>query len=98
MRARRAMPNRDDEILPDKNCGFTIGDAVVLEMGCARHHKQLVAINVDLRQLVRFQRIFNRKRMKSVVLLELFKLQLWGLEQSDPDKFGFSLAIDRLVQ
>jgi 4-hydroxythreonine-4-phosphate dehydrogenase len=49
MRPRRAMPNRNDKILPDKNCGFAIGDVIVLKMGGARHHKQLVAINVDLR-------------------------------------------------
>ena len=98
MRPRRAMPNRDDKILPDKNCGFAISDVIVLEMSSARHHKQLVAVNVDLRQLVSLERILNRKRMKPVVFLELLELSLRGLEQSDPDKLGFALAIDRLVQ
>jgi hypothetical protein len=35
--------------------------------------------------------------MKPIVLLELFKLSFRRLEQSDPDKLGFALAIDRLV-
>ena len=52
----------------------------MLEMSGARHHKQLVAINVDLRQLVRFERVLNRKRMKPVVFLELLELSFRRLE------------------
>ena len=92
------MPNRDDEISPDKNCGFAIGYVIVLKMSGACHYKQLVAININLRHLVRFECVLNRKRMKPIVLLKLLKLSFRRLEQSDPDKLGFAVAIDRLVQ
>jgi len=92
------MPNRNNEILPDKNCGFAVCYVIVLKMSGARHYKQLVAINVNLRHLVRFECVLNRKRMKPIVLLKLLKLSFRRLEQSDPDKLGFALAIDRLVQ
>ncbi len=80
VRPSRAMPNRNDKILTDKNGCFTIGDAILLKMSGARHDKQLVAINVNLRQLVCFERIFNRKRMEPVVFLKLLELSLRRLE------------------
>ena len=80
MRPCRAMPDRNDEILPDKDCGFAVGDVIVLKMSGARHYKQLVAININLRDLIRFECILDRERMKSIVLLELFKLSFRRLE------------------
>jgi hypothetical protein len=92
------MSDRNDEILPDKNCGFAVGYTIVIEMSGACHDKQLVAIDINLRYLVRFECVLNRKRMKPVILLKLLKLSFRRFEQSDPDKLGFAPAIDGLIQ
>ena len=74
MRPCRAMPDRNDEILPDENGGFAIGNVIVLKMSGACHDEQLVAINIDLRYLVRLERVFDCQRMKPIILLELLEL------------------------
>jgi len=74
------VPYRNDEILPDKNCGFAVGYMIVLKMSGACHYEQLVAIDIDLRHLVRLECVLNRKRMKSIVLLKLLKLSFRRLE------------------
>src|ERR1700749_4965111 len=53
MRPLRSMANADDESIADKDRGLAIADFAVGEMGRARRHEQLVAINVQLWQLVR---------------------------------------------
>jgi hypothetical protein len=34
------------------NCGFAVGYVIALKMSGARHYKQLIAININLRHLV----------------------------------------------
>jgi hypothetical protein len=80
MRPSRAMPNRNDKILPDKDGCFAIGDVILLKMSRARHDKQLIAVDVNFRQLVCLERILDRERMKPVVLLELLELSFGRLE------------------
>jgi hypothetical protein len=72
------------------NCDFAVGYVIVLKMSGARHYKPLVAININLRHLVRSECVLNRKRMKPIVLLKLRKLSFRRLEQSDPDKSSIS--------
>src|ERR1700722_14458681 len=88
MRALRSVANADDEGIANEDRGLAIADLAVSEMGWARHHEQLVAIDVQLWQLVCEERVLDRQRVQVVILLELTQLRLARLEQSDPDKFG----------
>src|ERR1700733_15238257 len=68
-------------------------------MGWARHYEHLVAIDVELWQLVCEERVLDRQRVQVVILLELAQLRLARLEQSDPDEFGpIGCTADRLIQ
>ena len=99
MRALRSVANADDEGFANEDRGLAIGDLAVREMGWARHHEQLVAIDVELRQLVCEERVLDRQRVQVVILLELAQLRLARLEQSDPDEFGaIGRTADRLIQ
>jgi hypothetical protein len=80
MRSRRAMTNRNNKILPDKDGGFTVGYVIVFKMGSACHYKKLLTINIDLRHLVRFEGILNRKRVKPIVLLKLLEFLFRNFE------------------
>jgi hypothetical protein len=42
------------------NCGFAVGYVIVLKMSGARHYKRLIAININLRHLVRLECVLNR--------------------------------------
>jgi hypothetical protein len=53
MRALRSVANADDEGIANEDRGPAVADLAVHEMGWARHHEQLVAIDVELWQLVR---------------------------------------------
>ena len=48
--------------------------------------EQLVAIDVDLRQLAVLQRILDRKRVKIVEVLQRFDLFRTRIGQPDPDE------------
>ena len=99
MRALRSVANADDEGFANEDRGLTIADLAVREMGWARHHEQLVAIDVELWQLVCEERILDRQRVQVVILLELAQLRLARLEQSDPDEFGaIGCTADRLIE
>lgn len=99
MRALRSVANADDEGFANEDRGLAIGDLAVREMGWARHHEQLVAIDVELRQLVCEERVLDRQRVQVVILLELAQLRLARLEQSDPDEFGaIGRTTDGLIQ
>ena len=99
MRALRSMANADDEGIANEDRGLTIADLAVREMGWARHHEQLVAIDVELWQLVCEERVLDRQRVQVVILLELAQLRLARLEQSDPDEFrAIGCTADRLIE
>src|SRR3984957_16842447 len=99
MRALRSMANADDEGIANEDGGLAIADLAVSEMGWARHHEQLVAIDVQLWQLVCEERVLDRQRVQVVILLELTQLRLARLEQSDPDEFGaIGCTADRLIE
>src|ERR1700722_778453 len=99
MRALRSVANADDEGIANEDGGLTIADLSVSEMGWARHHEQLVAIDVELWQLVSEECVLDRQRVQVVILLELAQLRLARLEQSDPDKFGaIGCTADRLIE
>src|SRR5689334_21660730 len=88
MRALRSVTNADDEGIANEDRGLAIADSTVRVMGWARHHEQLVAIDVELWQLMCEERVLDRQRVQVVILLELAQLRLARLEQSDPDEFG----------
>ena len=88
MRALRSVANADDEGIANEDRSLTVADLAVREMSRACYHEQLVAIDVELWQLVCEERVLNRKRVQVVILLELAQLRLARLEQSDPDEFG----------
>src|SRR3984957_11006923 len=93
------MANADDEGLANEDGGLAIADLAVSEMGWACHHEQLVAIDVELWQLVCEERALDRQRVQVVILLELAQLRLARLEQSDPDEFGaIGCTADRLIE
>ena len=99
MRALRSVANADDEGIANEDRGLTIADLPVSEMGWARDDEQLVAIDVELWQLVCEERVLDRQRVQLVVLLELAQLRLARLEQSDPDEFGaIGCTADRLIE
>jgi hypothetical protein len=70
--------------IANEDRGLAIADLAVHEMGWARNHEQLVAIDVELWQLVCEERVLDRQRVQVVVLLELAQLRFARLEQSDP--------------
>ena len=74
------MPHGDDMTGTHEYRGFTVGDNLILKPGSQRDHEQLIAVDIDLRMLVGFQSILNRKRVKALVLLELPKLLLGRLQ------------------
>src|SRR4029077_15220976 len=99
MRALRSVANADDEGIANEDGGFAIADLAVSEMGWARHHEQLVAIYVQLWQLVCEERVLDRQRVQVVILLKLAQFRLGRLEQSDPDEFGaIGCTADRLIE
>src|ERR1700722_1046020 len=99
MRALRSVANADDEGIANEDGGLAIADLAIREMGWARHHEQLVAIDVQLWQLVCEERVLDRQRVQVVILLELTQLRLARLEQSDPDEFGaIGCTTDRLIK
>ena len=57
---------RDDVAVADEDRGLAISDLAALEMGGAGDDEQLVAINVDLGQLVGLERVLDRQRMEVV--------------------------------
>ena len=89
MRPLRAMAHRDDVGATDKDRGLAVLDTVALEMRRARDHEQLIAENVDLRQLMRLQCIFDGQRMQAVLLGKCPQLSLGRLEKPHPDKLRF---------
>ena len=99
MRALRSVANADDEGIANEDRGLAIADLAVREMGWARDHEQLVAIDVELWQLVCEERVLDRQRVQVVILLELAQLRFARLEQSYPDKFGaIGCTADRLIE
>ena len=99
MRALRSVANADDEGFANEDRGLAIADLAAHEMGWARHHEQLVAIDVELWQLMCEERILDRQWVQVVIILELTQLRLARLEQSDPDEFGaIGCAADRLIE
>ena len=63
------MSDADDMVRTDEDGRFAIGDAVCFQMGGARDHEELVAIHIDLRQLVRLERILDGQGMQSEIVL-----------------------------
>ena len=99
MRALRSVANADDEGIANEDRGLAIADLAVREMGWACYHEQLVAIDVELWQLMCEERVLDRQRVQVVILLELAQLRLARLEQSDPHEFGaIGRTADGLIQ
>ena len=78
MRALRSVADADDEGIANEDRGLAIADLAVHEMGWARDHEQLVAIDVELWQLVSEERVLDRQRVQVVILLELAQLRSAG--------------------
>jgi hypothetical protein len=66
MRAHRSMPHTDDVAVADKHRGFAITNLIMVQMRGTRDNKQLIAIDIDLGQLVGLDRVFDRQRMEVV--------------------------------
>ncbi len=54
----------------DEQRCLAIGDFIAFEVCGLGDHEQLLAVNVDLRNLLRMDRVLDRKLMKRVSLLE----------------------------
>jgi len=67
----RAMTDGNDMVVRHEKGGFAKDDPSVTHHRRQRDDEQLVAINFQLGQLVRFQRIFHRERMQ----IEPFRAQ-----------------------
>ena len=78
MRALRSVANADDEGIANEDRGLTIAGLAVREMGWACYHEQLVAIDVELWQLVCEERVLDRQRVQVVILLEFAQLASLG--------------------
>ncbi|MCY1327643.1 hypothetical protein D9M69_131820 [compost metagenome] len=67
---RRALPDLDDVMPPDKQRRLAIDDPVAFEMCRLGAHEQLLAVDIHLRQLLRTERVFRGKLMKPKGFLE----------------------------
>jgi hypothetical protein len=88
MGARRAVADGDDVVAADEDVGLAIGDAVALEMRGSRDDEELVAKDVDLRHLMRLERILDGEGMQAELLLQDAQLMLVGLDQADPGELA----------
>ena len=99
MCAGRTVAHGNDVVLADEDRGLAVGDLVVLQMRGACHNEQLISKDVNLGQLMRFQRILDRQRMESIIFLKLPQLRFGRLEQPNPDELGsVRSALIRLVE
>ena len=69
MRPGRAVADADDVAVADEDRGLAIIDMVLHHLRGAGDDEQLVAIDVDLGQLVGLERILDRQRMEIVAFL-----------------------------
>ena len=74
--------------MADEHRGLAISDLAALEMGGAGDDEQLVAIDVDLGQLVGLERVLDRQRMEVVLLLQDAHLLDGRVGDADPDELG----------
>ena len=92
------MPHTDDMIMPHEQRRFAIADRLILQMRRARDHEQLVAIQIDLGQLVRLDGVLHRQRMKIICARQGLHFFDRGVGYANPDKFGLvGGAIDPFV-
>ena len=85
---RRAVPHRDDMAATGEDMGLAIGDAGAFEMGGSSYDEELLAIDVDLRQLMRPERVLHRERVEVEPGLERAEFFLRGVGQADPHELG----------
>ena len=59
------MPNRNDMSLTNKDAYLSVGNPVSLEMRRLYNDEKLVAVDVDLGNLLPTQGVLHRERMKT---------------------------------
>ena len=62
----RPMPDRNDMTMADEDFGFTIFDDFAVQARRPRDDEELVAIDLDLGQLVRLDRVLDGERVQVV--------------------------------
>ena len=82
------MPHGDEVVGADEHVGLAVTDLFALQMGGAGDHEELVAIDVDLGELARRERVLDRQGMKIEAVLQDAKLFRVRLVQADPGKLA----------
>ena len=80
------MSHRDDELPAHENGRVAINNSIPLQLGRADHQKQMVAVNVNLGQMLGIKRVFHGKRMKAKMVLNALKCTIVGFMQPNPDE------------
>ena len=85
MRAGRADPHRHQEIAAEENRGLPVADVLPLfDRRGARDDKQVLAVDLDLGDLVGIERILDRQRVEAELGADQLHLRVAGIAQSDP--------------
>ena len=84
IRQRRAVSDRHQVALAEEDVGLAELHASFHRLRGVEHHEQRVAVDLDLRSLVRVVCVLHRKIVESELLLQFFQQRLVGLVQTDP--------------
>src|SRR3546814_3161599 len=97
VRARRSVADADEEMGPEEKGRFAWMDRVGVEVRGARDREQLVAIGLDLRKLVRLQRILDRERVETKALGDALKFARGWLIEAEPEKIAIVPIVRKLL-
>lgn len=68
------MPHRDDVVLANEDCRFSVSNLVGFTMSCPSQDEELVPVHVHLWQLMGTQSILDGEGMQAKRLLEFVEL------------------------
>ncbi len=81
------MAHRHQKVFADEEVGFTVFDFVVLApLRGFDHDEQRIAVGLQLRPLVRAQRVFDRQIVQAELLLHLAHKRRFRLPEPQPDE------------
>ena len=96
VRPRRPVTDADEEMRTEEKSGLARMDRVGIEVRGAGDDEELVAIGLDLGQLVRLQRILDRKRVKAKPFRDALQLSRRGLIKAEPEEIAVSAIQGKL--
>ena len=82
----RAVPHGDDVAVSDEDGRFAVGDLAFAKMSRAGDDEQLVAEDIDLRQLAALDGVLHSEGMEIVALAERLQFVRLRIDQADPDE------------